>query len=156
MFARQKRPTLNGSSKNAAPVSGCGRCLQGEDGEPVCRTVRGDASHAPQLSGPADELQRLMAALAPVLGWGDEAEDSNPEEPLEPAPAEFTTGGGRSGGGGSGERPRLKLMPRGATSSAAAASSTAAGAGGSKSNPFGAAKPREEGTKPMPHERDVV
>lgn len=59
--------------QNAAPVSGCGRCLQGEDGEPVCRTVRGDASHAPQLSGPADELQRLMAALAPVLGWGDES-----------------------------------------------------------------------------------
>jgi hypothetical protein len=59
--------------QNAAPLTGCGHCLHGEAGEPVCRTVRGDASEAPQLSGPADELQRLMAALAPVLGFADES-----------------------------------------------------------------------------------
>ena len=60
--------------QNATPeVSGCGHCLHGDDGAPVCRTVRGDASDAPQLSGPADELQRLMAALAPVLGFGGES-----------------------------------------------------------------------------------
>lgn len=60
--------------QNAVPgVSGCGHCLRGEDGEPVCRTVRGDASEAPQFSGPDDEVQRLMAALAPVLGFADES-----------------------------------------------------------------------------------
>lgn len=60
--------------QNAEPgVAGCGHCLQGDDGEPVCRTVRGDASEAPRLSGPADELHRLMTALAPVLGFADES-----------------------------------------------------------------------------------
>ena len=29
------------------------------------------ASVAPLLSGPTDQLQRLMAALAPVLGFGE-------------------------------------------------------------------------------------
>jgi hypothetical protein len=60
--------------QNAAPgASGCGHCLHGDDGEPVCRTLRGDASEAPQINGPADEVQRLMAALAPVLGFADES-----------------------------------------------------------------------------------
>ncbi len=74
------------------------------------------------------------------MAWGDEAEDPSPEEPFEPAPA----GHGGGGGSGSGERPRLNLMPRGATAAGVSAGA-AAGGGSSKSNPFGAAKPREEG-----------
>ena len=70
------------------------------------------------------------------MAWGDEAEDPSPEEQFEPAaPA---------------GRPRLNLMPRGATAAAGAtagaAAAAAGGGGSSKSNPFGAAKPREEGT----------
>jgi hypothetical protein len=60
--------------QNVTPeVSGCGHCLHADSDAPVCRTVRGDASEAPQLSGPADEVQRLMAALAPVLGFDGES-----------------------------------------------------------------------------------
>ena len=60
--------------QNAAPeVLGCGHCLHADSAAPVCRTVRGDASEAPQLSGPADEVQRLMAALAPALGFDGES-----------------------------------------------------------------------------------
>lgn len=58
------------SIQNAVPDSGCGHCLQGADGEPVCRSVPVDAGEAPRLSGPDDELRRLLAALAPVLGFG--------------------------------------------------------------------------------------
>lgn len=42
------------------------------------------------------------------------------------------------------ERPRLKLQPRTVDAAAGAAGSSAADAGKSKSNPFGAARPREE------------
>jgi hypothetical protein len=55
-----------------ASAPGCGACLHDEAGAPVCRTVLGAHCEAPQLSGPADELQRLMAALAPVLGFEGE------------------------------------------------------------------------------------
>ena len=70
------------------------------------------------------------------MGWGDEADEpTSPEETHEPAAP--------AGGGG---RPRLNLMPRGATAGSAAADGSGSGGGGvSKSNPFGAAKPREEG-----------
>ena len=69
------------------------------------------------------------------MGWGDEADEpTSPEETEPAAPA---------GGGG---RPRLNLMPRGATAGSAAADGSGGGGGDvSKSNPFGAAKPREEG-----------
>lgn len=67
-----------------------------------------------------------------MSSWADESEDY---APLEQAPDEYTGGGG--------VRPRLHLKPRSAT---AGQQSTGASSGGSsKSNPFGAAKPREEG-----------
>merc|ERR1719221_2446798 len=58
--------------------------------------------------------------------WAEDA-------PLEKAPSEYT--------GGSGVRPRLNLKPRSAN-----AGKDNGGGGGvsSKSNPFGAAKPREQ------------
>ena len=67
-----------------------------------------------------------------MTSWADESED--PVAPLEQAPAEYTGGGG--------VRPRLNLKPRSATAGQGASS---AGGSSSKSNPFGAAKPREQG-----------
>lgn len=64
-----------------------------------------------------------------MSSWADQSEDT---APLEQAPAEYTGGGG--------VRPRLNLKPR----SAKGANDHLAHASG-KSNPFGAAKPREEG-----------
>lgn len=57
----------------SAAAPGCGHCLHGDDGQPVCRAVQGQAVEAPQLNGPPAELQRLMTALAPVLGFGAES-----------------------------------------------------------------------------------
>lgn len=68
-----------GASARTIPIqshqaaAGCGACLHGDDGAPVCRSLPGDACAAPELSGPADELQRLMTALAPLLGRGEGA-----------------------------------------------------------------------------------
>ena len=50
----------------AAPA--CGGCLHGDTGQPVCRAMVGETCEAPQFSGPADELARLLKALTPVLG----------------------------------------------------------------------------------------
>jgi len=72
-----------------------------------------------------------------MSSWADESEDPYPA--LKQAPDEYTGGGG--------VRPRLQLKPRSAAAAQAqdahppAASSSS---GSSKSNPFGAAKPREE------------
>ncbi len=53
---------------SAKPAPGCGSCLHSAGNGPVCQTLLGTAGEAPQLIGPADALQRLLAALAPVLG----------------------------------------------------------------------------------------
>ncbi|KAL3816073.1 hypothetical protein ACHAXA_009711 [Cyclostephanos tholiformis] len=70
--------------------------------------------------------------------WADESEDHHHgnERPLEQAPSEYTGGGG--------VRPRLQLKPRSANPGSSDPSSSSSSSGGSKSNPFGAAKPREE------------
>lgn len=65
-----------------------------------------------------------------MSSWADASDD--PVEPLEQAPAEYTGGGG--------VRPRLRLQKRSATAS----HDHSGGGHGAKSNPFGAAKPREE------------
>ena len=71
-----------------------------------------------------------------MSSWADQSDDPA----LENAPSEFSCTG--SSGGGGGGRPRLQLKPR----SAKAAQDAGSGAGGSsKNNPFGAAKPREQG-----------
>ena len=67
-----------------------------------------------------------------MSSWADQSEDSAAD--LVQAPAEYT--------GSHRERPRLKLKPRSVTAGQPAPSSSG---GSSKSNPFGAAKPREEG-----------
>ena len=58
-----------------------------------------------------------------------------PDAPPEEAAAPISTGATGP--------PKLKLAPRGSTSAAESSTSTAASAGSAKSNPFGAAKPRE-------------
>ena len=50
------------------PKQGCGNCLQSAGSGPVCRAALGEACTAPELSGPADELARLLQALTPLLG----------------------------------------------------------------------------------------
>jgi len=67
-----------------------------------------------------------------MSSWADVSEDPAPA----PAPA-------AAAGGAPRERPRLQLKPRSAEGAAEAARSDATG-GKAKSNPFGAAKPREE------------
>ena len=50
------------------PKPGCGGCLHSAGSGPVCRAALGEACTAPELTGPADELARLLQALTPVLG----------------------------------------------------------------------------------------
>jgi len=78
----------------------------------------------------SDEIKRQAA----MSSWADESED----------PPASPRGGEGSGGGGGGppkERPRLQLKPRSAQGVSAAQQAASASA---KSNPFGAAKPREQ------------
>jgi hypothetical protein len=52
----------------AAAVPACGGCLHDSRRGPVCRAMVDQPCEAPQLSGPADQLARLMAALSAQLG----------------------------------------------------------------------------------------
>lgn len=53
--------------------TGCGVCPQGKD-TPNCQRVLDQAELAPQLSGPSDEVDRLMAALGIRLGFTTEGD----------------------------------------------------------------------------------
>jgi hypothetical protein len=56
---------------DASPAAGapaCGACLHDTGRGPVCRAMADQPCQAPQLSGPADQLARLMAALTTQLG----------------------------------------------------------------------------------------
>ena len=56
---------------DAHPTAGapaCGGCLHDAARSPVCRAMVDQPCQAPQLSGPADQLARLMAALSAQLG----------------------------------------------------------------------------------------
>jgi len=53
---------------NANPATDCGACLHSAGDDPVCRVSVGETCAAPEFSGPPEALQRLLAALAPVLG----------------------------------------------------------------------------------------
>lgn len=55
-------------SKPAAGVPACGGCLHDAARGPVCRAMLDQPCLAPQFSGPADQVARLMAALAARLG----------------------------------------------------------------------------------------
>jgi hypothetical protein len=50
------------------PHAGCQVCLPGQAG-PTCPGVSAGPSLPPRLVGPPEELQRLLAALAPRLGF---------------------------------------------------------------------------------------
>lgn len=52
----------------AAGAPACGGCLHDVARGPVCRAMVDQPCQAPQLSGPADQLARLMAALVAALG----------------------------------------------------------------------------------------
>ena len=54
--------------QSTASHAGCGACVQSPSG-PICRARVDESGAPPQLSGPTDELARLMAALAPRLGF---------------------------------------------------------------------------------------
>lgn len=55
-----------------ASSSGCGHCPHAQaDDARTCQTLRGEDSPPPQFSGPPAELQRLLAALGPALGFDD-------------------------------------------------------------------------------------
>lgn len=57
--------------QSSTATAGCGDCLHDEERGPVCRSLLGQACAAPRLSGPSAEVQRLMAALAPILSVPD-------------------------------------------------------------------------------------
>ena len=48
---------------------GCGNCHREPGAAPVCRAALNAAWVAPEFSGPADVVARLMAALASPLGF---------------------------------------------------------------------------------------
>lgn len=52
------------------PHAGCHACVQSDAG-PACQAVNPEPAMPPRLSGPTEELQRLMAALAPRLGFAE-------------------------------------------------------------------------------------
>ena len=59
------------ASTPCAPAGGCGGCVRSASDGPVCRSVLGEPCAAPTLTGPADELARLLKALEPVLGTSE-------------------------------------------------------------------------------------
>jgi len=71
-MAAMSSPSKTIPIQNAAPAaSGCGACLHGTDSGPVCHAVADRVGGAPRLSGPDPDVQRLLAALAPALGFAD-------------------------------------------------------------------------------------
>lgn len=62
------------ASQSAA--AGCGDCLHDEVNGTICRSLLGQSCAAPELSGPRDELTRLMVALGPLLSVPDASRPS--------------------------------------------------------------------------------
>lgn len=56
--------------EGVANVASCHTCLQRPEG-PTCRSAVGEPCEAPVLSGPHDEVQRLLDALAQSLTDGE-------------------------------------------------------------------------------------
>jgi len=56
------------SIHDARPAAGCGNCHRDADGAPVCRSISAAPCPAPALSGPTDQLARVLAALSQGLG----------------------------------------------------------------------------------------
>lgn len=60
---------------DSAAHHGCGGCLH-DSGTPVCRESLGEACAAPRLQGRPQDVRRVMAALAPALGFAADAADA--------------------------------------------------------------------------------
>ena len=58
-------------SEPAAVSGGCGHCQHAQPEGPTCQALLGQDCPPPQLRGPQAELQRLLAALGPALGFED-------------------------------------------------------------------------------------
>lgn len=56
---------------NRPAAAGCGHCSHGQADGPTCHALLGEDCRAPVLEGPQAELQRLLAALGPALGFDD-------------------------------------------------------------------------------------
>jgi hypothetical protein len=50
-------------------AAGCGHCAHDAHGVPQCRQRLAETEAHPDLAGPPEQLQRLLPALAPVLGF---------------------------------------------------------------------------------------
>ena len=59
----------------AEAQTGCGGCLH-DSGTPVCRATLGEACAAPRLQGSPLDVQRVMNALGPTLGFAADAADA--------------------------------------------------------------------------------
>jgi hypothetical protein len=69
------------------PAGGCSACARHE-GRRLCQGPAEGSAEAPALSGPADELQRLLHALAHSLGFAPEAPAQGGVRGLRIAPGE--------------------------------------------------------------------
>ena len=54
----------------AGAAAACGGCAHDDGGARVCRVAPDPAGPAPELIGPADQLARVLAALASRTGCG--------------------------------------------------------------------------------------
>jgi hypothetical protein len=70
-----------------SPGDGCSACVHA-DHAPMCRAVLGQDCIAPQLSGPRDEVDRLMRALGSALGFRLDADQPIPVAALRVEPGE--------------------------------------------------------------------
>ncbi len=80
----------------------CSACVHGR-AETVCRAVLGQDCIAPELSGPRDEIERLMNALAAALGFRLDVEEAIPVAALRVEPGEVAltlAAASRCGGAG--------------------------------------------------------
>jgi hypothetical protein len=64
-----KTIAIHQHTDQATSATGCGACAHSASDGPVCTVVVGEEGAAPQLSGPADEVQRLLGALGRQLGY---------------------------------------------------------------------------------------
>jgi hypothetical protein len=66
---------IQADAANAHP-GGCGQCSHATDTGPACPALVRTVGLPPRLSGPEAEVQRLLAALAPVLGFAPGAPEA--------------------------------------------------------------------------------
>jgi hypothetical protein len=80
-------PTITIHADQGDHPGSCSACVHGR-AQTVCRAVLGQDCIAPELSGPRDEIDRLMNALAGALGFRLDAEEAIPVAALHVEPGE--------------------------------------------------------------------